>query len=626
MSHHPARVLLNAMIGVALSACGARHPYPSPMTASHLAAHGAGPALVAYLGQPDAGAAVCDPNARGPHLKVFNKDVYAALAWGLVHGAVEPDLWRRCVDVLLRRLPREEAASLLDAIGIAYRSLIKDPDIETSPRLRARLAAAHRLYLERERGIDGNAEVLDPMFAELRRALDAHRLGPAAARLGQALIATVDLERGRMDGRTVDVPLLDELFAARDEAALQSCARRLTRPELREQARGRLVRLRVGASPFSEVRAHAARVERRVLRDGVNGLSPAAHPPVRGWLDRRSLPMRGVVLRQHIAQQTVTLLGRAREWAPASVLPELSLRRVLMLEVKGISRPVTVCQPRRALDPTPCIPPQQVSVASPVVYRERGGVFRFVDRVPIDNAVQLAWMRDELPLPVSVGGQQVTEFAWRLTFERPRDMVFRGAAPGGRGPDLRVFIDHRDPRRLIFKVGAYQAVVERADVPWFHLVSRGARGAGGTSGFSGDNGASGGTCENGGAGGAGGPGEDGGPGGDGGDIDVEVDCGGRRCSETVAVLRQVIRSDGGAGGSGGAGGPGGTGGGGGEGRGPSTHRDADGNTVVDDPGCSAGSSGADGPRGPDGADGPPGRPGRVRFTVVTGPAEAAPSP
>ena len=79
------------------------------------------------------------------------------------------------------------------------------------------------------------------------------------------------------------------------------------------------------------------------------------------------------------------------------------------------------------------------------------------------------------------------------------------------------------------------------------------------------------------------------------------------------MLRGVIASEAGYGGEGGRGGSGGQGGSGGNARSQSTHTDSNGNVVVDDPGCSAGSNGANGAAGANGASGPNGHPGRVTF-------------
>src|SRR5207253_1465117 len=122
----------------------------------------------------------------------------------------------RCIDAALAGASPEGAALILDAVGVGYRSVIKDGDLEKSPALQARLGAMHALYLERPNGLDGHAKLASPMFDELRRALAAHRLGPVATRFGEELVAAVDLEQGRYRGRNVDVATIDDLYARKD--------------------------------------------------------------------------------------------------------------------------------------------------------------------------------------------------------------------------------------------------------------------------------------------------------------------------------------------------------------------------------------------------------------------------
>src|SRR5579863_4043938 len=85
---------------LALAGC-ATESYRLPMTAEQLAYYNTGPALVAYLGQPDASPAVCDPRSQGPHLRSCTEKMSRALVDGLIEGKVDPGLWRRCVDVLV---------------------------------------------------------------------------------------------------------------------------------------------------------------------------------------------------------------------------------------------------------------------------------------------------------------------------------------------------------------------------------------------------------------------------------------------------------------------------------------------------------------------------------------------
>lgn len=600
-----------------LGVAGCAQQFPLPMTAAQLATYDSGPALVAYLGQPDASPTVCDPRAQGPHLRTFDDKARESLVSGLTDAQIEPGLWRRCANVLLVGSPPDSAAALLDAVGRAYRTLIKSADFEKVPALQDRMEVMQRLYLGRKSGIDGHPGVVGPMFEDLRRALTAHRLGPAATRFGEELITAVDVERGEWGGRPVDEAAIEALFQAGDEKTLGLLGDRLPRQDLRDQARRRVIRIHIAASPYPEVRGNSTTIEEIVFKQGTNPLSPAQHRPVRGRLDLDKVPIRGVLVRQHVWKQTATLLGYGGTTPAVSVLPELKLRDALSIEVEGISQPITLCRAAKSLDPSPCISIHDVSIGNPAAYLDKGGAFHFVDEIPTRDAVNLAKMRDTFALPLSIGGKRLVSFEWRLSFERPEDVVLRGSRPGSDGPSLKVAADVRDPDRYVFTVSgsgmSYLAVVEKGDMPAFRIASRGATGYEGSSGSSGTDGSSGGECEDGGNGWDGGAGGDGGPGGDGGDVVVEVTCGTKPCSDAKALLARSILSEAGSGGPGGSGGAGGAGGSGGPGRAATTHLDADGKTVVDDSGCNGGASGAAGANGPNGAQGSPGRPGRVRF-------------
>lgn len=590
------------------------------MTAAELAQYDSGPALAAYLSQPDATPDACDPSARGPHVSHLDEDVRDALVGAIADGATPPKLWLACTDALLRHAPAEEAASLLDAVGRAYKSLVKDRRFETSPTMQASAVAMQRLYVERSHAVRDDHAELAQLFDDLRAAIAGSKLGPVATRLGKELLAVTEVERGRWRGREVNAALLDSLESAKDEPTLRLFVERLPTESLRTEARRRIVRLHIAESPFPEVRAHADAVEERVLIRGSNPIDLDAHPPARGWLDPARVPVRGVLVRQNVWAQTATLLAY-RDVAPnVSILPGLELRHALMLYVSGISEPVTLCGPRKELDPSPCVEPKDVTLGNPVAYLDRGGIFRFVESMPMHEAVGLTVMHDRFELPVSVGGKKLTSFVWPLHYTRPQDLVLDGAGAGMKGPRLVVGVDHRDPARYVFSVtdGArrYVAVVEARDAAEFAVASRGAQGSTGATGASGSAGASGAECQSGGNGTSGGQGGPGGPGGDGGDVEVDVDCGGAPCESSVALLRRTVASVGGPGGSGGAGGAGGPGGSGGPGRSPTTHIDSNGITVTDDPGCSAGSSGSSGSSGSRGVDGPPGEPGRVTFGVL----------
>lgn len=477
-----------------------------------------------------------------------------------------------------------------------------------------------QVYVERKGGLEGHPKLDNAMFDDLRRALGAHRLGPAATRFGEELLATFDLGRGMWSGRAVGPPVIDALFTAGDEKTLRRFVDRLPAPSLRDQARSRVIRIQITKSPYPEVHDHSSEVEGAVMKTGTYPLTLADHPPIRGWMDPAKMLIRGVMVRQRISEQTATLLGYSTDRPSLSVLPEVSLRGAMLVAVEGISRPVTLCGPPRELDPTPCIAVEDVRLENPVAYVDRGSAFHFVDNLAMSDAVKLTEMRDRFVLPISVGGWRLLVLNWWLRYERPDNLILEGSAPAVRVPDLTVLADHRDPERFIFTVAdgvkRYLAVTETSDAAAFRISSRGGQGSPGSEGSSGSPGLSGSQCQRGDNGGSGGRGDDGGMGGRGGDVRVQLVCGDATCADALGVLQKSVSSDGGRGGSGGPGGAGGAGGAGGSGRSESSHTNSDGRRVVDDSGCSSGSSGSSGSRGANGAPGPVGPAGRVHFDLA----------
>src|SRR5436305_1364778 len=154
--------------------------FPLPMTAAQLAQHDSGPALAAYLSQPDADAEVCDLGARGPHLSALDEDVRKSLLASL--EGVDPQLWRRCAAALTRSAPRADAVAFVEGAGRLYRKLIQDPYFEAMASQQAKIAALQGWYVERRNGLDARAEIADPLFDELRRALARRIFGPVATR------------------------------------------------------------------------------------------------------------------------------------------------------------------------------------------------------------------------------------------------------------------------------------------------------------------------------------------------------------------------------------------------------------------------------------------------------------
>jgi hypothetical protein len=374
------------------------------------------------------------------------------------------------------------------------------------------------------------------------------------------------------------------------------------------------VRRHIDASPFPEVRANADDVEARVLIRGTNPVALDKQPAKSAAIDPDKVPMRRVIVRQDLYNQSATLLGTKDD--AVSVLPDLALRDALSVDV-GMSRALTLCGPKKDLDPSPCIAATDVKIQNPLAYLD-GGVFRFVDHIPEKTAVDLVKLRDRFEMPVEVGGTATASLAWPFRYERPKALSLSGKTSGSNGPKLVVNVERRDGRFVYDVTGGgseYWAVVETSDAPMFVIASVGAVGYGGSTGMSGSPGSSGSECSNGGDGGPGGPGGDGGPGGNGGDVEVDIRCDASTCVDMLALMQRTIGSVGGYGGPGGAGGSGGPGGSGGSGRSATTHTDENGNTVTDDPGCSPGSSGSNGSDGIAGSDGSPGHAGRVTFRV-----------
>lgn len=452
----------------------------------------------------------------------------------------------------------------------------------------------------------------------------AGALAGCTAHLPLTLDPAWEVERGKLHGRRVDAALVEQLAADGDEPSLALVARAAREPALRTQAARSLVRLRIARSPFEEVRADAAAVEETVLRLGVNPISLAVHPPRAA---RLALDVRGF----SVAQRWSAAALRVQLGEALSARSEVPVRDALQVELAGLSRPVTLCSPPGALDPTPCVASADVRSGAGVA-RVEHGVLRLADS--LDPAAVAAWAGEaRLAIPLRIGAGPTVTIAGPLRFEPPDGLVLTGGAPGTDGPDLRVAALLRG-ERLEVEVesaeGTYRAVLERQDALALRIVSRGAPGAEGAAGWDGSAGASGLSASNascppfaraaapgapGQAGGSGGPGAAGGPGGRGGAIDVVVTAPAALREDTLRLLRAVVASEGGAGGAGGRGGSGGSGGAGGTGGSGTTCSDDDGRPVIL-PASPDGAAGPDGPDGPDGAPGPAGAPGTVRLRVA----------
>jgi len=601
-----------------------------PMTGAELSREREPAALVAFLGQPGAGAGACEPGRVSADL-LRARGLPGALVDALSAGRLPPEVFADCALALLPALAPERASALVGECLRAEVRLVGDPALETEDLLGRRRAALHRVLLERGPGLAPPRGAGDDASRALAGLLRSTALGPGGRLAAEELSALLEAERGRWRGGPVDARALDA--AAREGGdgphppSLPLLARRLPDPTLRSDAERRLVRARIAASRFEEVRAAAAEVEARVLREGVNAVPLARHPPERAELP---LPVgTRVLVRQDVTAQRATLLGLAAGAQKPTVAPELGLQGALWVKLAGISGAVTLCAPGRALDPTPCLAASEVSSSSPIA--TAGRALRLREGLSAAEVVDLVRAGGTLEVPLSVGGHPLASVAYPLVLERPAELVLEGQHRGARGPDLAVEVERPSPALLVYTVRAgdrtFGAVMAWPDAGAFRVVTRGGRGWDGADGQAGRDGRDGrggasasclgGRADDGEAGEDGGNGGDGGngsPGGDGGDADVRVVTAPDALrAETLALVRATVVSEGGPGGAGGGGGRGGRGGSGGSGGLGTVCFRPDGSTESMGSG-SSGMSGRDGSGGSSGWPGSPGRPGVVRIT------------
>jgi hypothetical protein len=604
---------------------GCAQTFQLPMTSEQLANHGSAAALIAYLGQPDANASVCESGTETTRLRQDSglpEEFIAALR----DGKIPPPVWEKCAASTLEWLDPSVSTELVERIARSEADLLGLRSLETNTSLQAQLSALHRTYVERGTRISASSRVLDEVASKVRSKAAANQLGPSARGIGEELVDAIDLEHGVWRGHPVDASTLDVLSNTADDATLLMFARRLTSPALREEAERRVVRLRIAKSPFSEIRGAAAPVEEAVMNRGTNPVSLDTHPPLRASLDSSRSIERRVIVQQQLNAQTATLLGVSDDRPTQSVLPELPLQDVLAVSLDGVEHPITVCPPGRALDPTPCIAPTDLKSTSSLAAVDRNGTVRFADQLSEPQAVALAH-ETAVEVPILIGDKPLIEISRWLWFSRPDNMVFAGSNPGGAGPNLEVEVERLATGRLVYSmVGAdraMQAVVEWPDGQYFRVISLGAPGStgwNGTDGSDGNPGTSGSSAScpwsegrdgsRGGDDGNGGSGGAGGAGGNGGDIHVVVSGPRSLREETLALVRATVASKGREGGDGGRGGRGGRGGAGGSGGSGASCTDSDGNTTFLRGGMT-GPSGSDGRDGWDGPPGPPGAPGTV---------------
>ena len=478
-----------------MSAACVSTQYQLPMTAAELSHHAEGAALVAYLSQPTATARVCDPRAAGPHFGKVDDEVRAALLRGFNDGKIPPDLWRACVKSLLETSDQATATALLDDVLTSAASAMESRALEQDAAAQARLDAMEQLYVDRGPGVSAPANTVANTITHMQRDIDRKRLGPVGQSRGTDLLVALDLERNRWNGRPVDASVLDTLQTIGNERILRWAMNRLPDEALRREARRRVIRLHLSASPFPEVKQRAQAVEEAVMTTGANPIVLAEHPPVRGWLDPSAASARAVVVEQHLPEQTARLLSYTSDKPTPAVIPEIPTRGTLHVELRGVSLPVTTCAPDADLDVTPCLAPEAIEADRALAAMDAQGALHVIDSMTEAAAVDVARNGRHLVIPIAVAGQRVAELNCPLQFAAPADLVLSPSGEGAPGPDLGVHVDGLDSNRLIFDVEgggrSYQAVLEWPDVASFHVVSRGGAGQDGTEGTGGMDGANG---------------------------------------------------------------------------------------------------------------------------------------
>lgn len=579
-------------------------------------------ALVHYLKQPGATAAVCDARSKSAHIAGDDLDDIDALVHGI--DDLNPVVLRRCVALMLESSSPLLRQRILEATVHEYREHLGRSGVESNAAERERLEALHQALLSRPRGAEPRDTVIANDVAALRSVLGTGRLGPTASRFGKDMLAEVDLVAGTYEGKPLTPAVVDALFSKGDETMLFRVANHAKSDDLRKAARRSIVKLHVRASKCPEVSSHAAEVEARVFATGRNTVELQETPPESGWIDDAKVGFRGIRVRQDVWNQVASLLPLDTK---KTVLPSVTLRGALFVRVPGYSDPLTVCAHPEALDVTPCIDAHSVRPRLPILTVDDQGLLHVVERIATSDALKLVYNTENVPIPVDVGGKAVIMLEWPIHFDAPEPIVFEGPQ-SSRGPDIRVSIERRYSARLLFEVdgpnGKLRGVVENDDFSHMAIVTRGgagqngARGTDGSAGSAGSAGlgascpgspgSSGGRGGNGGNGTAGGPG---GPGGPGGDVFAQVACVNGNCESVAQAVRGIVRSEGGSGGVGGDGGRGGAGGAGGSGGSGTSCYDSVSKRSTYLSGGTSGASGTTGSPGARGANGAAGRPGRV---------------
>ncbi|HBQ16409.1 MAG TPA: hypothetical protein DEF51_36520 [Myxococcales bacterium] len=253
-----------AIVSLALlSACHPRvrrhENYRLPMSEQTVARIASGDGLVSYLRQADADPAVCAPREYGPYVVLPNQRELEDLVDGIGRGVrVEP--WEACVQALLRVLPPSLGAHVVNRLLERYAERIAYSELERDGEILAQLDAIRRLYDERPAGTSPSPELIAEIEDRLRAA--APHTTHTGSQYHAALMSVLYLEHGLTpSGAPITEAALDRLVEESDEGSLVVYSRRLPDPALREEARRRLVRVRIRLSEFTELRAQAAEVD-----------------------------------------------------------------------------------------------------------------------------------------------------------------------------------------------------------------------------------------------------------------------------------------------------------------------------------------------------------------------------
>lgn len=640
MSDSPRNRLLPllAVVAALVSACAPKFGYP--YTRSHLNADRGehpGRALAHYLSQPEADPQACALRPAQAH--DFDRRAFEVVLSDARKRRIEPVTWGPCTSELLRTMKPGRAEQAMDVLVKEVGPLLQETDTHAT-RMFEQLAI---VYTRRKVGLNATPSAVERLKASLVKALARTDLPAERRAQASSLLQTVDIEAGRIDGQPISARTIEVIS---DTRTLDRIQRRAPAHSHRELAKRQLVRLRVAASPFAQVRQNPEAVVSRLMRHGVNSLGRAAVP---GTTATFSPELRGhaILVRQHVRQARSELLSRRVHDGKLSIVPTMDLRAHMALRVPGYEHPVRLCADPNELDPSPCVQAEHIALGNPVASVDALGTVHFREDLTVTTAVQLLRANSAFALDVSWSESPVASLRLPIHYERPEPLHFAGPT-GMRGPDI-VAEMYSVFGRVVVEVGEtsspglrFVAILEQGDSAAYRVSTIGGQGARGAAGMPGSMGASGtagmrascpygsgGRGSNGHAGGRGGNGRPGGPGGDGGDAHVTLWCDGASCKSMGALASMVFQSlagPGGAGGAGGQGGQGGAGGAGGSGASCTvTERKSvyrDGKTVYENVSrtkyASAGSPGSRGPSGPSGSPGPrgpDGQPGSVRVSV-----------